>query len=98
MSQAFKKANLKSKKSRKRSAPNLSEPESSLDEEWYTFKLNSLGDNSLTELGDKVNQAIKKSRLVKLSLELVAKIISKKSKKNIAKGKETKIEDEREIL
>eukprot|EP00957_Ditylum_brightwellii_P067726 5141286-Ditylum_brightwellii.AAC.1 len=56
MAKAFKKASNKGKKAHKRLYHNSSESDSSLEEESYSFKLNSLGDNSLTKLADNVNQ------------------------------------------
>eukprot|EP00957_Ditylum_brightwellii_P011461 866317-Ditylum_brightwellii.AAC.1 len=53
---AFKKASFKSKKAHKRLYHNSSESDSSLGEESYSFKLNLLGDNSLTKLKHNVNQ------------------------------------------
>eukprot|EP00957_Ditylum_brightwellii_P064390 4887247-Ditylum_brightwellii.AAC.1 len=88
MVKAFKKATIKGKKAHKRSYHNSSESDSSLEEEWFTFKLNSLRNNSLAKLADNVNQVTKKTRLVKLLPELVATIISETSNRFIAKGKD----------
>eukprot|EP00957_Ditylum_brightwellii_P066638 5057425-Ditylum_brightwellii.AAC.1 len=98
MVKAFKKATVKGIFFCKRSYHDSSESDSSSEEEDFSSKLNSLGDNSLTKLADSINQVTKKSRLVKLLPELVATIISKKSDGFIVKEKDLRLEREREIL